>query len=241
MIIPAIDLMGGKCVRLFKGDFNRRTDYNVTPLQVAKHCRAAGADYIHVVDLDGARHQTSKQSELIVKLAHEGGVKIQTGGGLRDLAVIQTLLNEGVSRVVIGSLAVTDPHMVKFWLGEIGSDKIVIALDVVMGEDGLPFPTRHGWTEKGKINLWDLLDDYVKSGLSTILVTDIERDGVLEGTNVELYRDIRTKYPDLKLITSGGVGSLDDVRELKALQPEGIVVGKALYEDRFTLTEALAC
>lgn len=241
MIIPAIDLMDGKCVRLFKGDFNQRTDYEITPQQVVEHCRDAGAKCIHIVDLDGAKRQKAEQKELIMQLAETADVTIQTGGGLRDLATIQTLLAGGVERVVIGSLAVTNPQMVKFWLSDIGSDKIVLALDVVITEEGTPFPTRHGWTEVGKQTLWDTLDDFINSGLNYVLVTDIERDGVLQGANVELYKEIRSKYPDLKLITSGGVGSLDDVKALKALDPYGIVIGKALYEDKFTLAEAIAC
>lgn len=241
MIFPAIDLMDGRCVRLFKGDFNQRTEYGMTPIEMAKSFRDAGTEWLHVVDLDGAKHAASEQSDLIIQIAKESGLRVQTGGGLRDLAQIQRLLEGGVERAVIGSLALSNPQMVKFWLGDLGSDKIVLALDVKYGDDGEPYPTSHGWTETGEKTLWNILDDYSGSGLKTILVTDIDRDGVLGGSNVKLYEDIAERYPDLDLITSGGVGTLDDVKALKKLQPHGIIIGKALYENKFSLEDAINC
>lgn len=241
MIFPAIDLMDGGCVRLFKGDFNQRTNYEVSPLEVAKLCADAGAEWIHIVDLDGAKHGKTEQAELIIKIAQESGLKVQTGGGIRELSHIQKLLNGGVTRVVIGSLAVTNPQMIKFWLSDLGGDKIVLALDINMGEDGVPYPTTKGWTESSQKSLWDVVDDYLSSGLQTILVTDISRDGVMKGANTALYREIIKRYPELDLITSGGVGTLKHVQTLKKLNPHGIIIGKALYEDNFTLAEAMTC
>ena len=241
MIYPAIDLMDGGCVRLFKGDFNQRTDYAVSPLDVAKGYAAAGAEWMHIVDLDGAKHGKTEQADLIMEIARESGLQIQTGGGLRELAQIQRLLSGGVNRVVIGSLAVTNPQMVKFWISEIGQEQICVALDVNIGEDGEPYPATRGWTEASERTLWHVLDDYMGTGLKTILVTDIGRDGVEGGSNVELYQQIMINYPTLNLITSGGVGTLDHVSALKELNPYGIIIGKALYEDRFTLEEAIAC
>lgn len=241
MIYPAIDLMGGSCVRLYKGDFNQRTDYDITPLEVARLYEEAGAEWIHIVDLDGARHGKNEQAEIIMKIAKDCALRVQTGGGLRDLSQIQLLLNGGVERVVIGSLAVTNPQMVKFWLGEFDAEQIVIALDVKLDEDGTPFPATRGWMDTAKIDLWKVLDDYLPFGLANILVTDIGRDGALVGGNLDLYAQIIEKYPDLNLITSGGVGTLDHVRDLKKLDPYGIIIGKALYEEKFTLDEAIAC
>ena len=241
MIFPAIDIMDGGCVRLYKGDFNQRTNYEATPMEVAKSYAAAGAQWMHIVDLDGAKHGKTEQAELIMQIAQESGLKVQTGGGLRDLAQIQTLLKGSVERAVIGSLAVTNPQMVKFWIKELGQDKICVALDVNIGKDGKPYPATRGWTESGKRTLWDILDDYIGSGLSTILVTDISKDGVLGGANVKLYKKILSNYPALNLITSGGVGTLSHVKALKALNPYGVIIGKALYENKFTLKDAIQC
>jgi len=241
MIYPAIDLMDGGCVRLFKGDFNQRTDYAVSPLDVAKSYAAAGAEWMHIVDLDGAKQGKTEQADLIMEIASKSGLKVQTGGGLRELAQIQRLLNGGVDRAVIGSLAITNPQMVKFWISEVGQEQICVALDVNIGEDGDPYPATRGWTEAGERTLWHVLDDYMSTGLKTILVTDIGRDGVEGGSNVELYKQIMTNYPTLNLITSGGVGTLKHVSALKELNPYGIIIGKALYEDRFTLEDAISC
>ena len=158
MIFPAIDLMDGGCVRLFKGDFNQRTNYETSPMAVAKSYAEAGAEWMHIVDLDGAKHGKSEQTDLIIRIAQESGLKVQTGGGLRELAQIQQLLQGGVERAVIGSLAVTNPQMVKFWINEVGQDKICVALDVNIGEDGEPYPATRGWTETGSKTLWDVLD-----------------------------------------------------------------------------------
>jgi len=187
MIYPAIDLMDGGCVRLFKGDFNQRTNYKVSPLEVARKCVEAGAEWMHIVDLDGAKNEKNAQAELIINIARESGLKIQTGGGLRELSHIQYLLAGGVERVVIGSLAVTNPQMVKFWINTLGPERVVIALDVNITDDGTPYPATRGWTEAGERTLWTILDDYSDSGLQTILVTDIGRDGVLGGANINLY------------------------------------------------------
>lgn len=239
MIFPAIDLMDRKCVRLFKGDFNQRTDYDVSPLAVAKSYAAAGATWMHVVDLDGAKTETTTQSDLIIQLANESGLNVQTGGGIRSSKQIKTLLDGGVKRVVIGSLAVSDKPRVKSWMDEFGPDKIVLALDINIGDDGEPCPALKGWTEASEETLWDVVAAY--DNARTLLVTDISKDGVLGGANVDLYATITERYPDIDLITSGGVGTLGHVRALKALNPHGVIIGKALYENKFTLAEAIAC
>lgn len=240
-IFPAIDLMDGGCVRLIKGDFNQRTNYDGDPIEVAKGFKEAGAEWVHVVDLDGAKNARSEQSDLIIRISRECGLKVQTGGGLRELSHIHRLLQGGVERVVIGSLALKNPVMVRRWIEDWGPDKVVLALDVKLNEEGVPFPTSHGWREMGDKSLWQILNEYARSGLKTVLVTDIDKDGVLKGSNTELYKAIRKNYPDLELITSGGVGTLKHVKTLKRLEPHGIIIGKALYEQKFTLEEAIAC
>ena len=241
MIFPAIDLMDGGCVRLHKGDFAQRTNYDVDPISVAKSYEDAGAKWIHIVDLDGAKHGSTTQSNLIIDIAKSTELKVQTGGGIRDLGQIKRLLDGGVERVVIGSLAITNPVMVKFWLSELGPERIVLALDVNINDDGVPYPATRGWTEAADKSLWDVLSDYSGSGLKTVLVTDIGRDGVMVGSNVDLYKDIAARFPDLDIITSGGVGKIAHVKALKKLRPHGIIIGKALYEGAFTVEDAIKC
>ena len=241
MIFPAIDLMGGQCVRLYKGRFSERTDYAHDPFEVASSYAQAGAEWIHIVDLDGAKDGETRQTDLIGRIARQSSLNVQSGGGIRDIAAVHRLLDAGVARVVIGSLAVTQPIMVRRWLSELGPDRICLAFDVNIGQDGQPYPAIKGWTEGPDTHFWEVLDGYKGSGLKTILVTDIGRDGVQKGGNTKLYRQILTDYPSLQLITSGGVGNLDHVRELKAMNPYGVIIGKALYEGNFSLDEAIAC
>ncbi len=241
MIFPAIDLMDGGCVRLRKGDFSRRTNYDVDPITMAKNFAAAGASWLHIVDLDGAKNQMAAQFELILEIAQATSMKVQTGGGLRNIGQIKTLLGGGAQRVVIGSLAVKDPKLVKSWMHELGPEKIVLAIDIFTDLDGTPRPATHGWTQTSKRSLWQVIDEFLGAGLHTILVTDIAKDGGLQGSNIKLYKDIMRRYPKLDLISSGGVGSLEDVRILKNLKPAGIIIGKALYENKFTLREAISC
>jgi phosphoribosylformimino-5-aminoimidazole carboxamide ribotide isomerase len=241
MIFPAMDLMDGGCVRLLKGDFGARTNYDADPVEVAKAYAAAGAEWMHIVDLDGAKNGHAEQSDLILKIANSAEIKVQTGGGLRDLAQIKRLLDGGVDRVVIGSLAVTNPQMVKHWLKEVGPGSICIALDVNKGEDGEYRPATKGWTEASDKTIWSVITDFLGSGLKTILVTDIGRDGMQTGGNLDLYKRIQSEFPTLELITSGGVGTLNHVEDLKKINPFGIIIGKALYEGAFTLDEAITC
>jgi len=241
MIFPAIDLMDGGCVRLLKGDFSQRTNYSVDPALMAQNFEAAGAKWLHVVDLDGAKNHMAAQSDLIIEIANATKMKVQTGGGLRDAEQIKYLLGGGIERVVIGSLAVKNPNLVAEWMQEFGPEKIVLAIDIFLDLDGTPRPATHGWTQTSKLSLWQVIDGFLSAGLQTILVTDIAKDGGLQGSNISLYLDIMRRYPDIDLITSGGVGALQDVVKLKTLNPAGIIIGKALYENKFTLAEAVSC
>ena len=241
MIFPAIDLMDGGCVRLLKGDFAQRTNYSIDPIIMAQKFEADGAKWLHVVDLDGAKNHMAAQSDLIIEIANVTKMNVQTGGGLRDAKQIKYLLDDGIERVVVGSLAVKNPGLVKEWMREFGPAKIVLAIDIFLDLDGTPRPATHGWTQTSELSLWQVIDGFKQAGLQTILVTDIAKDGGLQGSNVSLYLDIMHRYPNLDLITSGGVGSLQDVVNLKALNPAGIIIGKALYENKFTLAEAASC
>lgn len=239
ILYPAIDVMDGRVVRLAKGDFNAVTDYGGDPLAVAQAWRAAGADWLHLVDLSGARDGTRRQTGLVAAVA-AAGLQIQTGGGVRSAEDVQALLDAGASRVVVGSLAVSDPQTVIGWIARFGPERLAAAFDVQM-EGGAVYPTLKGWTERAERTLPELLADYRRAGLAHALVTDVARDGMLSGPNTGLYRDLIAVRPDIAWQASGGVSSLDDVRTLKAAGLSGAIIGRALFEGRFRLEEALAC
>lgn len=239
MIWPAIDLMDGRCVRLHQGDFAQKSVYDADPVARGQAFAAAGAKALHVVDLDGAKAGAPAQSALIARLASETGLRVQAGGGIRNAGDIETLLQGGVARVIIGSLAVTAPQDVLNWLADFGPDRIVLALDVRL-ENGVPVPAIRGWQDRANVNLWEVLAGY-DGRAANLLVTDIDRDGVLKGANAALYADIKARFPGLALLASGGIGALDDIRAVRAVPTDGVIIGKALYENRFSLAEALSC
>ena len=239
MIWPAIDLMNGQCVRLYQGDFARQSLYDDDPVDRACRFADAGAHHLHIVDLDGAREGAACQTGLICKIARETGLTVQAGGGIRSPDQIETLLTCGVARVIIGSLAVSDPQTVKSWIAKFGADNLVLALDVRL-ENGLPIPAISGWQQASTTNLWDLLEEY-KEWDANLLITDIGRDGVLSGSNTELYRQVKRKFSNFQILASGGIGSLDDIAAARDCGADGVIIGKALYEKKFTLEEALAC
>ena len=240
IIYPAIDLRQGHCVRLSQGRFDQVTTYADDPLTVAREYAAAGATWLHVVDLDGAKDGNAAQTELIKRIAADSGVKVQTGGGIRSEDQINTYLGAGISRVVIGSLAITNPGLVATWLDRFGRDRVVLALDVKPNNDGWHVTT-HGWQKISGKTLFDVIDEYGAAYLRHLLCTDVARDGLLGGPNVALYREIRTRYPKLAVQASGGVASLADLAALKETGVDGTIVGKALYEGKLALAEALRC
>ena len=228
-LYPAIDLRHGRCVRLHQGDFDQETVYGDDPVAVARSFAEAGAPWVHVVDLDASRRDGSNR-DLVVAVAKEAGIPVQTGGGVRD----GSLLEEGVQRVVLGSVAVEEPHLVRE-LGERYPGRVAVGLDHRDGE----VRTR-GWEEGSGRNLLDLVKELEGDHVAAFVVTDISRDGVLAGPDVDGYAQLlaTTSVP---IIASGGVGTLDDLRALAALDGlSGVIVGKAIYERRFTVGEALA-
>lgn len=240
IVYPAIDVLDGRVVRLAKGDFDAVTDYGDDPVAVATQFKAAGADWLHLVDLSGARDGARRQQDLVGAIAAVG-LKVQTGGGVRSEADVAAILDAGASRAVVGSLAVSDPQTVIGWIGKYGADAIAAAFDVRIDEAGAVWPTLKGWTERAERPLADLLTDYRRAGLVHALVTDVDRDGMLQGPNLDLYRDLITARPDMSWQASGGVATLADLKALKAIGAAGAITGRALFEGRFTLEEALAC
>ena len=236
-IIPAIDLQSGKCVRLLKGDFEQTTEYSDDPASVARHFAELQTQDLHIVDLDGARSGTQENHALIASIAAQSDLAIQVGGGIRDRDIIEQWLAAGVSRCVIGSLAVTEPDAVKSWLVGFGSDRIVLALDVKIDEDGIPMITTHGWTRPSNTSVFECIEDYCDIGLRHVLCTDVSRDGAMAGPNLDLYSDIMLQFPDLQLQASGGVR---DLRDLEVLRDRGIpaaISGRALLAGKITASE----
>lgn len=238
-IFPAIDLKGGKCVRLEKGDFSAATLYDVEPLLSARNFENAGASWIHIVDLDGARVGEMQQFGIIAGIVGATRLKVQTGGGIRDEATIEKLLAAGVARVVIGSAAVKSPDVVKGWLQKFGPEKILLAFDIKINARNQPVVVTHGWQSESKKTLWEILRVYEDSGLKTIMCTDVGRDGMLTGTNVELYASLREQCPWLEVLASGGFSNLQELQSLSTAGVSGVIIGKAIYEGLIDLPLAI--
>ena len=238
-LIPAIDLLDGRCVRLLHGDFDQVTHYQSTAVDLARDYAQAGAEWLHVVDLAASRDGPDADTTALFNLLGQATQSVQTGGGVRCSEDISRRLDAGAARVVIGSLSVTDSKRFIGWLKKFGSSKLVAALDIRFDEKGIPWPRIHGWTSRGDRDMWQLLDELVAGGLRHLLCTDISRDGALSGPNLNLYSDITQRYPGLQLQASGGVSSLIDLQQLIPTGSAGVITGKALLEKRFSVNEAL--
>lgn len=241
MIIPAIDLIEGKVVRLYQGDYAQTTEYKLDPIDVVKDYAAQGASILHIVDLTGAKDPSKRQIPLIKAMAATGLMMFQSGGGVRTKQDVQDLLNAGVQRVVIGSLAVSEQETVAQWFTEFGAEHIVLALDVNIDENGNKFVATHGWQKDSGVSIDALIAHYAKVGLKHVLCTDISRDGTLSGANNNLYKELVAQYPNIQWQASGGIGSLNDIDALKPTQVQGVILGRALLEGKFTLAEAISC
>lgn len=238
-IYPAIDVLDGRVVRLHQGQFDAVTDYGGDPLSVAQSYLDAGSEWVHLVDLSGARDGERRQFGLIEKIASLG-LNVQTGGGIRSERNVRDILNAGANRAVIGSLATSEPQTVMRWLEIIGGDNLTLAFDVEI-EDGVHYPTLEGWTERSDRTLSQVLNSYRGAGLKHAMATDISRDGTLTGPNLDLYRHLMTAEPDIAWQVSGGISSLKDITEVRETGAPVVIIGKALFEGRFTLEQALAC
>lgn len=238
-IIPAIDLQNGRCVRLTQGAFDSATVYDADPRTQAQTFARQGATWIHIVDLDGARAGAPRQFALIAEVARDTGLNTQVGGGIRDEGSVEHLFQAGISRVVVGSLAITDPVRVGRWLSEFGPERIVLAFDVRVDDMREPEVLTHGWQSGSRQSLWRTLDLYAEFGLKRVLCTDVGRDGMLRGPNFDLYTKMCAKWPDLLIMASGGVSNALDLEKLRTSGVDGVVVGKAIYEGRIDLSAVL--
>lgn len=236
-LIPAIDLRGGRVVRLFQGDFAAETHYEMSPQELLARYARAGARRVHVVDLDGARDGRAGNRAIIAGLATASRLAIQSGGGLRSSRGVKALLAAGVERAVIGSVAVAEPGEVAEWFDEFGAERLVLALDVRLDPAGMPRVAMHGWREQSSISLWDMVRRYLPAGLRHVLCTDVARDGAMAGPNLSLYREAVARFPGIAWQASGGVRDADDLKALAETGAAAAISGKALLEGRITMEE----
>lgn len=232
LLIPAIDLRGGRVVRLYQGDFGAETRYEYSPRELLEKYRALGAPWVHVVDLDGARDGVLANREVILDLAAQSGLKIQVGGGIRSAEVIEDLISSGIERVIVGSAAVERPDEVIGWSSRFGVDRICLALDVRQDGKGEPQVRTRGWKSGTALSLWEALGLYPAAAVRHVLCTDIERDGALTGPNLNLYRDAVGRFPRIAWQASGGVRDVADLQALANIGVAAAVSGKALLEER---------
>jgi phosphoribosylformimino-5-aminoimidazole carboxamide ribotide isomerase len=236
-LIPAIDLRDGRCVRLFKGDFAAETVYAKDPSTVLERYRELGARTVHVVDLDGARDGEQPNREVILTLAAKRRVRLQVGGGLRTLPRVVALLDAGIDRVVIGSVAVTAPDEVAGWMSQIDPRQIVLAFDVRLNESGVPMLTTHGWVKTSDVSLWQGVERFLPHGLAHVLCTDVSRDGAMTGPNIELYAEAVRRFPQIQWQASGGVANAGDLHALQRCGVAAVISGKAMLENKISNEE----
>lgn len=232
--IPAIDLKAGRVVRLYQGRFDQVSEYPADPEALAAHYRSLGVDWVHVVDLDGARDGAGGNREVVARMAGLARGRIQVGGGIRSRDDVAAMLATGAGRVVIGSTAVERPAEVRGWFGEFGAERLVLAFDVQLDESGVPRCRSRGWTEDAGLSLWNAVEIYRGAGLRQLLCTDVARDGAMTGPNFELYRELTRRYPEIDLQASGGVRDIADVEALRKTGATGAIIGKALLDGRIT-------
>lgn len=232
-LFPAIDLIGGKAVRLVKGDYAQVTVYSDSPVKVAKYFEECGAKYLHVVDLEGARDGSLANLETIKDIIKNTGLFVEVGGGIRSIPTVKKYIEAGASRVIIGTAAVTDPEFLETAVKEYG-DKIAVGVDIKEGMVAIK-----GWTETSALSCFAFCEKLSGMGIKTIICTDISKDGLLAGTNLELYAELSARF-SMDITASGGVSTLDDVRKLSEMNMYGAILGKALYTGNIDLCEALA-
>jgi phosphoribosylformimino-5-aminoimidazole carboxamide ribotide isomerase len=232
VIIPAIDVIDGKCVRLSQGDYDTKKIYNESPVDVAKTFEDAGIQRLHMVDLDGAKQSKIVNLKVLEAVAAETTLKIDFGGGIKTTADVESVLNAGASFFNIGSIAVKQPEIVEAWIEQFGAEKILLGADVK--DENIMI---HGWQQSANMNIMDYISTYINKGIKNIFCTDISKDGLLQGTSTELYKKILEAFPQLHLIASGGVSVIDDVEELNEIGCSGVIIGKALYEGRIQLSQ----
>lgn len=231
-IIPAIDIIDGKCVRLTQGDYSQKKVYNQSPLEVAQRFQDAGLKRLHLVDLDGAKAGAVRNWKVLETLAARTRMVIDFGGGVKSEKDVQIVLDSGASLVTVGTIAVKDETLFSSWLTSFGADKFMLGADV--RDEKI---TTSGWMEQTDIWIYDFIRKYMEKGVNHVFCTDVAKDGALEGPSITLYKNIVTEFPALHFIASGGVTTLDDLFQLEEIGCKGAIVGKAIYENRISLDD----
>ena len=230
-IIIAIDIIGGKCVRLTRGDFNTKKVYNEDPLEIARQIEDNGLHYLHLVDLDGAKNKKIENLKVLEKIAWKTNLKVDFGGGLRTFEDLLTVFNAGARQVTTGSVAVTDPDLFLDWLAKLGQEKLILGADFINRKI-----SASGWLEKSDKDVVSFISDFRSKGVKYTICTDIRKDGMLQGPSTALYKEILDEVK-ISLIASGGISSLKDIEDLRNVGCEGAIIGKAFYEGKITLKE----
>ena len=231
-IIPAIDIIEGRCVRLSQGDYDRRKVYDQSPVDMAKRYADCGVKRIHVVDLDGAKSSTPKNLKTLERMVIGSGVEIEWGGGIKSEESLRALFDYGANYAIVGSVAAREPMLFAQWLAQFGGDKMVLGADVRYGKVSV-----NGWQEDLAVTIEELIDGFLPMGLSQVVCTDITRDGMLQGPSDELYVKLQNRYPSVDFTVSGGIGSMADIERLNEKSLRKVIIGKAIYENRITLKD----
>ncbi|MFI3294418.1 MAG: 1-(5-phosphoribosyl)-5-[(5-phosphoribosylamino)methylideneamino]imidazole-4-carboxamide isomerase [Rikenellaceae bacterium] len=231
-IIPAIDIIDGRCVRLTQGDYNQKRDYGIIPLDMALRYEAMGIHRLHIVDLDGAKADRSLNLDSVRAICQQTSLRVQFGGGIKSREAIEMAFEAGVHTVICGSIAVTEPEKFSQWLREFGGDRVTLGADIKDGKIAI-----NGWLESGDVGVEQIIDRFARDGLKRVVCTDISKDGMLEGPNFELYKTLQERYPQIEIVVSGGISSIEDLDRLRQLDLRAVIVGKAIYEGRITLNK----
>jgi len=232
LIIPAIDIYEGKCVRLRQGDYEQKTVYNTSPAEVAKQFVDAGFRFLHIVDLQGAKEKKIVNWDSIASIIKVPGLQVEVGGGIRTTDNIKKLIEIGVSRVVIGSVAAKSPELIEYWIKQFSAEKIVVGMDVKNDSVAIS-----GWLEDSHRAPTGFILDLAKHGAKIFICTDISRDGMLGGVNIDFFQNLKSAFPELSIIASGGISTIEDIRILRKVELAGVIVGKAIYEHKLTIEE----
>ena len=235
-IIPAIDLIDGKCVRLTKGDYNQKKQYDASPLDMAMRYQDIGIRRLHLVDLDGAKSSSPRNLHVLEEIATHTTLDIEWGGGIKSDEALRDAFNAGAHHLIIGSVAVSQPELFARWLEQYGGNRLILGADVNDGRVAI-----NGWLEQSEQTIEALIDRFTPHGLREVICTDISKDGMLQGPSFDLYARLQAAYSELGIIVSGGIGCMDDIRRLDAMGLRHVIVGKAIYEGRITLNELSPC